>query len=151
MSFERFDPGVSVREAPIAAQAALSVDRTPAQQSIRLEIDQLDQFERPEGFSEARWYTLLRDARSFTERWLDIALACGWTLHDLYAFRKGAIFMMDGREVSSVGHNRIVIVNIMGDDNTFCRQSPAVSIPFDRTRYALVWDALRLAKAGAAI
>jgi len=147
MSFERFDPGTAAWNAEETGDMALP-EPPEALDPVRSEVDCLDQFRRPDGFSETRWYTLLRDARDFTERWLDIALGCGWTLPDLFGFREGVVFFLDGREVMSIDDNRIIIGNTNGTSNAFYRHSPGVSVPFDRSRVDLVWDALRLAKAG---
>lgn len=117
------------------------------------EIDELEQGARPHGVTEQRWFTLLKDLRSFTEQWLDLALGCGWALQDIYGapvemhLRRvcdyGAVLLLEGRPVLSIDPNRIVIGNANLPPHTFYRNAPGVSVPFDRSRVSLLWHSLR--------
>lgn len=149
MSFERFDTGEIAWEPADRAIARATSGPVAPESLVRGEVDRLDQFRRPAGFTKRRWYTFLKDARGFAERWLDLAIGCGWTLADLYGLGQGVVFLLDGREVLSIDENRIIIGNATGAPNTFYRHAPGVSVPFDRSSAQLIWVALRLAEQGA--
>lgn len=112
----------------------------------------MEQARRPQGYTEARWYTLLRDMRLFGARWLDEALEAGWSMLDLFgsppdtsAHRwdlTGLVLMLDGREVGPIAPDQITIINRLGNPNTFYRQAPGCSVPFSRAGAVLVWVAV---------
>jgi hypothetical protein len=146
VTFQRFSD-----IAPVAAHepAALPEQDRP---DLFTHIERMEQARRPEGYAEARWYTLLRDMRGFAEHRLDEALAAGWSLLDLFgsppdtSARRwdltGLVLMLDGREVGQITRDTITILNRLGDPNTFYRHAPGCSVPFNRNGAVLVWVAV---------
>lgn len=138
--------------------SASAVHDKPAEQSpasaardVLFRVERMEQARRPECFTEAQWYTLLRDLRDFTERHLEHALGCGWSMLDLYGHHPdirahrwgmtGLVVMLDGREIASIDADRILVANRLGAPNTFYRHSPGCSAPFDHAGAVLVWAA----------
>lgn len=150
MTFQRFSdvmPDMVSARVDDAAQAPAA----GVVGDVLLRIERMEQARRPEGYSEARWFTLLKDMRAFAERWLETALASGWTMLDLFgspadtqAHRwdlTGLVLMLDGREIAEISADRITVSNRLGPPNTFYRQSPGCSAPADRSGAVPVWVA----------
>jgi hypothetical protein len=154
-TFERFQADVSGWTDPEASQPRDDGAAAPSDclACVRREIDELEQGQKPYGLTDERWFTLLRDLRNFTEQWLDLALGCGWALNELYGApselhhrrldQSGVVVLLDGRPVVSIDANRIVISNGRHPAHVFYRQSPGVSVPFERGGGDLVWNTLR--------
>jgi hypothetical protein len=152
VSFERFNPGAFDWDTPASLPPA---SMPPAvDERIQQALAALDDLEcrRPsKAMSEMRWHQLLKDLRHIGDDWLDLALACDWSLLDLFgapplfAGRVGLMgvgLLLQGRPIESVDGNRIVIANRLGEPNVFYRHAPGVSVPFDRRGRQLVWDVL---------
>ena len=70
-----------------------------------------------------QWFELLKDLRHVAEKWLDIALACEWSLLDLFGSPPrlkgrvglmGVAVMLKGRSIESIDQDRIIIANRLG-------------------------------------
>lgn len=157
MTFQRFEGNAGEwgdNEPEPAAQAAGGHTATVAQ--VHDELAEMDKLKRPEALTEKRWFKLRKDLRRFTEQWLDIALGCGWTLHDIYGAPRelhhrrldqcGVVMILAGRDVVSIDSNRIVIDIGHGATSTFYRQSPGCNVPHDRSGGDLIWIAARNAQ-----
>ncbi|MBB4857179.1 hypothetical protein HNO88_000486 [Novosphingobium chloroacetimidivorans] len=152
MTFQRFNASAADRteqpqEPPPSLPRALDQRLADAQSAI----DALECQAQPHGLSEARWYELLKDLRHVSDQWLDLGLGCGWSLLDLFGCPPtlsgrvglmGVVVLLRGRSIESIDQDRIVIANRLGPPNVFYRQSPGVSVPFDRSGARLVWDIL---------
>lgn len=146
MTFQRFSD-----IAPVTTQEP-AAPPTQGRPDLFTHIERMEQARRPEGYTEARWYTVLRDMRRFAERRLDEALAAGWSLLDLFgsppdtsAHRwdlTGLVLMLDGREVGMITPDTITILNRLGNPNTFYRHAPGCSVPFNRNGAVLAWVAV---------
>lgn len=151
MTFERFNASAAVPYGDDheigPTMAAAGSDRT---KSVHEGIERLEQALRPPEWSEAAWYTLLKDMRTLADKWLDIALACGWSVTDLFGAPPygrrvdlcGVAMLLGGRPVESIDADRIVIGNDRGAPNVFYRHSPGCSEPFDRSAAVPIWDVI---------
>lgn len=152
MSFERFDATSFGWDQPQDRPAVYLPQATdPRIQQVHAAIDALECRRAPSSMSEEQWFELLKDLRHVASKWLDIALACGWTVLDLFGSPPqlrgrvglmGVAVLLKGREIESVDHDAIVIGNRLGTPNRFLRHSPASSQPFDRRGAMLIWDVI---------
>lgn len=152
MTFQRFDPdsfgAARPQEEPLLA---VPQGADPRIQQTHAAIDALECMQAPSGISEEQWYELLKDLRHVASKWLDIALACGWSLIDLFGCPRrlrgrvgmmGVAVLLKGRQIESVDCDAITISNRLGPPNLFRRHSPAASEPFDMRGSALIWDVI---------
>jgi len=150
MTYERFDTRLfeygTTQSKP---QITLPTRADPRIRQVHDALDWLECAPPPQSIGEQQWYDLLKDLRHVASKWLDIALACGWSLTDLFGCPPGlrgrvglmgVAVLLKGREIESIDQNGIVISNRLGPPNTFLRQSPASSAPFDRRGSVLIWD-----------
>jgi hypothetical protein len=153
MSYERFSAGSVGWEDGSAADPSpgIPLERDPRIHEVLNEIEFLEQRKRPKGFTEQQWYELLKDLRHVAEKWLDIALACEWSLLDLFGSPPqlggrvglmGVAVLLRGRSIESIDHDRIIIASKIGAPGVYRRHSPGVSAPFDRHGAELIWDVL---------
>lgn len=152
MSFERFEPGaIDWQAASGEPDIALPPASDPRAQQVHEAIDALECGPVSRAMSGMRWHELLKDMRHIADNWLDLALACDWTLLDLFGAPplfagrvqlRGVAVLMQGRPIESVDGNRIVIANRIGAANTYYRHAPGCSVPFDNRGKQLLWDVL---------
>lgn len=150
MSFERFDTSAFDWEQGQAAPSnPLPAPSDPRIREVHEALDRLECMPPPQSIGEQQWYDLLKDMRHVASKWLDIALACGWSVMDLFGSPPrlrgrvglmGVAPLLKGREIESIDQNGIVIGNRLGPPNVFLRHSPASSQPFDRRGAVLIWD-----------
>lgn len=152
MTFQRFDTSAATWGEP-ERRAAPSLPEAvdPRIQDARAAVDALGYLPQPIALSEGRWFELLKDLRHVSDQWLDLALACGWSLLDLFGLAPalngrsglmGAAMLLRGRQIDSIDEDRIIIGNRLGPPNVFYRGAPGVAAPFERTGAKLVWDIL---------
>ncbi|WP_159981896.1 MULTISPECIES: hypothetical protein [unclassified Novosphingobium] len=151
MTFERFEIGQFDQTRLAEPAFAMPQAADPRIQQAHAAIDALECLATPRSISDGQWYELLRDLRHVASNWLDIALACGWSLIDLFGSPPslrgrvglmGVAVLLKGREIESVDRETILIGNRLGAPNAFRRHSPAASEPFDMRGSALVWDVI---------
>lgn len=152
MTFQRFDTSAAAwSQTERQPATAMPEAADPRIQEARAAIDALGCMRRPSHFSEERWFELLKDLRHVCDHWLDLALACGGSLLDLFgsaptlngrAGLMGAAMLLRGRQIDSIDGDRIVIGNRLGPPNVFYRGAPGVAAPFDRTGAKLIWGIL---------
>jgi len=152
MSFDRFEPGnVDWDAEPSLLAATLPQPADERILQVFAALDELECHSPSLAMSAMRWHQLLKDMRHIADNWLDLSLTCGWSLLDLFgapplfAGRVGLMgvgLLMQGRPIESVDGNRIVIANRIGEPNTYYRQAPGCSTPFNDRGRDLVWDVL---------
>ena len=160
-TFRRFDLGNFDSDQPPPKDVERSeqkpvpdyrVDDDAQVQRARVAIDAMAQQVRPPVISAKQWHVLLKDLRHLSEQWIDIALACGWSVEDLFGSPpldqpnnrrlRGVCHYLNGRPIESIDENRIVISNERGPPNVFYRQPPGSSVATDRSAAVPIWQAL---------
>jgi len=151
VSFERFDTSAFGWEGiPAKAHDDLPALDSEQFQHVYAALDAMECGPRPRSMSEEQWFVLLKDLRHVANKWMDIALGCGWGLMDLFGAPPGGLgraglmgvaVLLKGREIESIDQDRIIIGNRIGPPNAFYRHSPGASKPSDRAGSLLVWDA----------
>lgn len=152
MSFERFDTE-NFGTSQGFEEPTLSIPQgaDPRIQAAHAAIDALECRACPRSMSEEQWFELLKDLRHVSSNWLDLALACGWSLIDLFGSPPrlrgrvglmGVAVLLKGRQIDSVDRDAIVIGNRLGPPNVYRRHSPAASERFGMQGSELIWDVI---------
>lgn len=148
MTFERFNTSGSSW-----VETAGPAPGDPRVHDALCRIEEMEQQSRPAVLSERQWFHLLRDTRHVAEKWLSVALDCGWSMLDLFGVPPhpkghvgflGVAPILRGRLVSSVDANRITIDNRLGEPNVRYRCPPGASALCRMPGSVLVWDALNM-------
>lgn len=143
-------------DAPAATQAGTAPDVALALKAI----DWCEQQRKPDAVADSTWFALIRDLRAFARDWLDLAVACGWTLPELFGCPSphslstrgaqcGLLPLLEGDTVVEMDDNRIVIETKGGGRQSFYKRSPGCSVPFDRSRATPLWEVIEAIQGGA--
>lgn len=147
MTFERVSLGSHSWDAP--APAVSTQDQPhPVAQEVLGHVERMAQTGRPAQYTELQWHGLLRDLRSYAERWLEQSLAAGWNLMDIYGSPPrhngrvglmGVALLLRGCTIESIEPSQIVIANHSGPPCVWRKQYNGTAAPHRMAGAKLIW------------
>ncbi len=100
----------------------------------------------PAWSSKGPWNRLVRDAKTFSDLWLERAVECGWSVNEMFGMNPkpdarrvdllGLVPLISGRDILALDAFSAVIRNPIGDAGRYY-------LGFDRSAAVPLWDVVK--------